>query len=227
MNDDEKNEEPRDMREEKTTPPPPSTTKDTPELPRDKLNTIKEDEEDDEEGELSEEKMKEKEEDLLKEKEKRAEMTALEIIQSFDNIKIFFVTGDFNIAFKKKKFKNLFHRVVFSNVGVHLLDSPEFVSILISFLFLFIDMLKPDCCVTLESVRHMTILKPEQRIEYLKRVHGMAEKCGLKCCVDLTNKEKLKEMILELENVSYIREFKKIEDKKEEEENKGKKEDDK
>lgn len=116
LNDDEKNEQPKDMREDKDTPPKlPTITEETPEIPKEK-----------------------EEDDLLKEKEKHAEMTALEIIQSFDNIKVFFITGDFNSILKKKRFNHLFNRIVFSNVSVHLLDNPEILSIYICICLLYI-----------------------------------------------------------------------------------------
>lgn len=104
------------MREDKDTPPKlPTITEETPEIPKEK-----------------------EEDDLLKEKEKHAEMTALEIIQSFDNIKVFFITGDFNSILKKKRFNHLFNRIVFSNVSVHLLDNPEILSIYIYICLLYI-----------------------------------------------------------------------------------------
>lgn len=120
-------------------------------------------------------------------------MRSLNIIESFDNIKIFFLTGDFKGLMNKKRFNNLFHRVIFSNVSVHLLDNPDLNNIL-----------KDNACITLESVRHMTILKPEQKIEYLKRVHSMASKLKWNVCgIDLKD-EKLKDIVKDMENITYL-----------------------
>ncbi|MFS8160491.1 MAG: DUF4471 domain-containing protein [Candidatus Roizmanbacteria bacterium] len=98
-----------------------------------------------------------------------SELTERQLLDGFShaNIKFHLLSGKLDKLYEKKKFKNLF------DIGVLSCHSANVISKELSVLF------KDKSKVHVESSDYMVIFKPEQRVEYRKRVQEKAESAQL------------------------------------------------